>query len=376
MSRIQQHLPMLLALAHDRSESARMQLADKLSELFLGDDIQLTPHEEKLANELIDQLLRNDNVTVRHELVSKFADAFRLPRAVAKSLASDSIDIARNVLMHNEELTDEDLITVIETQSQDHATAIAARRSVNEVVADALVTTGDLRVMQIVAENLGAQLSPKALNILITASHLAESLQRPIVERPELTQEMASSLYWWVTQDVRRIVTQRFTISAGRLNTALAEAIEKKLEEHALDKHDDQAMVHVAEWLEDRKAVGPQVLPQILRLGHFRLFNIVMSRLSALGLPLVETIINAAGGRQLAALCRAIDIDKGNFISIFLLARGARPDEHVVHPRELSHAIAAFDRLSISVARDMLHSWKINPEYLTQNDNNFATVEA
>ncbi|NTU77276.1 MAG: DUF2336 domain-containing protein, partial [Alphaproteobacteria bacterium] len=284
--------------------------------------------------------------------------------------------IARNVLMHNEELTDEDLITVIETQSQDHATAIAARRSVNEVVADALVTTGDLRVMQIVAENLGAQLSPKALNILITASHLAESLQRPIVERPELTQEMASSLYWWVTQDVRRIVTQRFTISAGRLNTALAEAIEKKLEEHALDKHDDQAMVHVAEWLEDRKAVGPQVLPQILRLGHFRLFNIVMSRLSALGLPLVETIINAAGGRQLAALCRAIDIDKGNFISIFLLARGARPDEHVVHPRELSHAIAAFDRLSISVARDMLHSWKINPEYLTQNDNNFATVEA
>ena len=59
-----------------------------------------------------------------------------------------------------------------------------------------------------------------------------------------------------------------------------------------------------------------------------------------------------------------IGIDKPGFVSIFLLSRGARPGEQIVHPRELSNALAAFDRLSAQLAQDLMASWKLDPSYI------------
>ena len=52
---------------------------------------------------------------------------------------------------------------------------------------------------------------------------------------------------------------------------------------------------------------------------------------------------------------------------MFLLFRGGRPGEHIVHPRELSHALATFDRMSPAIAQDLLHSWTANPDYFSKH---------
>jgi hypothetical protein len=83
-----------------------------------------------------------------------------------------------------------------------------------------------------------------------------------------------------------------------------------------------------------------------------------------LALPIIDVIVTESGGRALAAVCRAIEIDKANFVSIFLLSRGTRPGEHIVHPRELSFALAAFDRLTVQTAQELVASWQRNPAYI------------
>ncbi len=375
-SRIQEQLPVLLGLARDRSEGARMQLAGMLADMFLVDGVALNAREEQLVNELLDSLLKTKDSNVRHELIKKFSDAIQMPRNMAVRFASDDIDVARAVLLTNDSLTEEDLTNVIQTQSADHACAIAARRAVSEAVADALITTGDIRVMQLVAENLGAKLSSYALGLLAEASRVTMSLHKPLMERPELTPDMASRLYWIISQDLRRLTLQRFGVALGQLDTALANTIDEKLNENLLIKNDEVAMISLAEWLEERMAIAPKLLPQILRLGHFRLFNIVLSRLGNLSLTLVDIIVAEAGGRTLAALCRAINIDKANFVSIFLLSRGARVDDQIVHPRELSLALAAYDRLPVDVAKDLLASWRENPNYILRRYESQVALEA
>ncbi len=365
-SRMYEELPSLMALAHDRSEGARVQLAGKLANLFLSGDVVLNEHEETMVNEMIDMLIKTEDVSVRHELVKKFAEIKTAPRKIALRLACGAIEFARAVLQSSETLTDDDLITVVETQSVDHACAVASRTVVNEAVADALVTTGSLKVMQIVAENLGARLSPKAINILSETARVVLSLQKPIMHRPELTPDVASKLYWWVSQDLRRHAIERFGFSAGLLDLSLAKAIETKLNEHIFERHEDAAMVQVADWLDERNAINIAILPKLLRLGHFRLFSIALSRLSALDIDMIDTILSEHGGRLLAAVCRSIGIDKPSFVSIFLLSRGARADEHVVNPRELSQALAAFDKLIPDVAQDMLRTWRSDPAMLTK----------
>lgn len=366
MEKMRRELPSLLELAHDHSEGARLQLANKLADLFLSDDIELNQREEAMVNELIKMLIKTEDVAVRHELVKRFAEVKDMPRNVAFNLASSVIDFAASILKHAKSLTDDDLITIIEMQSPEHACAVASRQEISEAVADALVTTGSLQVMQTVAENLGAKLSPKAVGILTETARLVVSLQWPIMKRPELTPDMASKLYWWVTQDLRRHAIERYGFSAGLLDLALAKAIEVKLNEHIFERHEDAAMIHVADWLDERNSINIALLPKLLRLGHFRLFNIALGRLSQLELAQIDIIMAESGGRLLAAICRSLGIDKPSFVSIFLLSRAGRSDEHLVHPKELSLALAAYDKLQPATAQDMVRGWRADPESLNR----------
>ncbi|MCL2468943.1 MAG: DUF2336 domain-containing protein [Alphaproteobacteria bacterium] len=357
-------LPILLELARDHSDSGRIKLAQHLADVFFAPESELTAREEELVEQFIRDILNNAGEITRREFVKRFADAAGAPRHVALKVAKAPIEVARPVLIGNEYLTDEDLVAIVEAKDSDYATAIASRQAVNEVVADALVATGDLRVMQIVAENLGAKLSARALEVLVDSARLTSLLQKPILTRPELTPECATRLYWWVAQDLRQETLVRYGFGPGKLEKALDKAVEEILSTVLLQKEDDVSMYQIANWLEERGALNTKILPRLLRMGHYRLFNIALSRLSQLDLSLVDKINSVAGSRMMVVLCRAIDVDKGNFVSIFLMSRGARKDEQIVHPRELSQAIEAFDKLQPDMAKMIIESWRVDPSTL------------
>jgi uncharacterized protein (DUF2336 family) len=292
-----------------------------------------------------------------------------MPRRMAISLGYDSnIDIAGKILKTSSSLTDDDLVSIVETRGHDHAKAVAQRAAISEAVADALITTGDVAVMKLVAENLGAHLSPKAINVVAGVARFTVDLREPIMKRPEMTPDAAVKLYWWVSQDLRRYALKRFGLASGQIDESLSKTIDEFLGHYTLDRSNDAAMEQIASWLNERQAISPRILPQVLRLGHYRLFNILLSRLSGLSLPLIDTISNEVGGRGLAAVCRAIGVEKAAFVSIFLLSRGARTGEQIVHPRELSQALLSFDRLTPEVAQSLLHSWKLDASYFAKTE--------
>ena len=358
---VHKELPALLAMAHDRSDSGRISLVKKITDVFFSTTAALTKHEEELVNQLVLDLLKDTNVVVRQALVTEFARAIDAPREVALRFAKAPIEIARPALTSNQNLNDDDLIMVINTNSVDHAAAIATRQKISEAVADALITTGDVGIMQVVAENLGAKLSGKAIEIMVDAARLASLLQKPIMSRPELGAESAIRLYWWVSQDLRRATLERYGFGPGKLDAALTKATEEVVASLTLQKEDDVAMSHLADWLQERGALTVKLLPHLLRVGHFRLFNISLSRLSHLDLATVDLINTASAARMMVVLCRAIEIEKGTFVSIFLMSRGGRKDDQIVHPRELSQAIDAYDKLPPEMAKAILEQWRNDP---------------
>ena len=126
-STIKDILPRMFALAHERSELSRVQLAGMLADIFLHNDEALSLREEELINELIDQLMFHSTPKVREQLVEKFADVTRMPRRIAVGFAQDLIETARPILISCPSLTEEDLVRIIEIKGCDHATAVAQR---------------------------------------------------------------------------------------------------------------------------------------------------------------------------------------------------------------------------------------------------------
>jgi len=361
---LNKEIPILLSMAHDRSESGRIALVEKISEVFLLNIADLSKKEEKLVQEFIEEIIEHESPAVRHALVSKFANAINATREVALRVGKSPIEIAGKTLAANENLYDDDLITIINKKSDDHAAAIATRKKISEAVCDALVTTGSVRVIQIVAENMGAKLSTKAIDVLINTARIASIIQKPLLMRPELNSQKAIELFWWVSKDLRKEALKKYGFGPGRLEEALGISIEKKLKTHLFEKDSDEAMMQISNWLNERDAISIRLLPQILRLNHYRLFNILLSRMSGLSLPLIDIIVKSKDVRLIVALSKSLEIDKGMFVSIFLMSRAIRNDEQIVNPSELRVSLETFDRLSIKNGKSMIYSWIENPDDL------------
>jgi len=354
----------LLSMAHDRSETGRIALVEKIAEMFLMNSEAMPEKEELLVRNFIQEIIDNESEVIRQTLIQKFAAATHAVRSVAVRISRAPIEIARPTLVANENLNDNDLISIISAEGNDHALAIATRTQISEAVSDALIATGNLEVAQIVASNLGAKLSKKAVDVLVLSARIATRLHEPLLSRPELTPEKAAELYWWISKELRKNIADRYGFGPGRLDIELNKTITEKLKVHLIDKDDERSMIQLANWLAERDAMTTELLPQVLRMNHFRLFSVLMSRLSGLELSLVDAIIMSKEARMIVALFRAMDINKASFVSLFLMSRAARNDEQIVNPKELSVALSVYDRLSVQDSRYMIESWRRNPSAL------------
>ena len=361
---VNQRLPEIFTLAREKTESSRVRLAGILADVFLSGS-NLSEREQLLVNEIIDELLSNTTPQIRQMLAERLAPSSQVPHRVILSLACDAdARVAGPVLRQNTALKDEDLIFIVEAHGKDHAIVIAQRAEIAEAVVDALVATGDIQVMAVVAENLGAHLNARTLHVMIEAARFGHVLHEPLARRPELTAEMGLQLYWWMESELRRMMVKRFGITAGQIDHALENAITDMLTGVEADAHDEFAMQKVALWLAERESISPKVMIQCLRMGFFKLFAQIMALKTGLDINLVEMMIAEDGGRSVSVLCRSIDIDKASFVSIFLLSRGARTGEQIVNPKELSSALQAFDKLAASTAKGLIEGWKKDPSYL------------
>jgi hypothetical protein len=198
------------------------------------------------------------------------------------------------------------------------------------------------------------------MDYLVEESKRIDRYQNPLLGRPDLPGELASRMYWWVSAALRTHILERFDLDPTALDEAITRTVESAI--------DDDAQVHkaaeLARRLHDAKAIDSKLLVKSLRKGEVSLFEALFAQLVELPAQLVRRFIFEPGGESLAIASRAVDIDKGDFASIFLLSRAARPGEKLVDPTELSRVIAFYDRVRPDAARLVVRRWRLNPAYV------------
>ncbi|WP_327501650.1 DUF2336 domain-containing protein [Arenibaculum sp.] len=331
-------------------------MAGSVGALLLGPSEVLGPKERALIFEILVQVLHDAEMAVRRGLAERLADDRDVPRTLILTLADDEIEIARPVLMRSALLTDDDLVGIVRRHAAGHRAAVARRPVVGSTLADVLVEQGEEEVVLALLRNPGAQISAKAMRSLAEAAMRRQSLCEPLAARPELTPDLAARLYWIVSLELRRFVTQRFALPRDLLDRALQATMQRLVDACRARRAVPPEAETVAGRLAEAGALTPAVLINVLRGGQIRLFEVLFARATGLALPMVAMMLEAGEGEALAAACRATGIDKGHFASIFLLSRGARPGEQIVDPRELSRILTFYDRISPDAARALIQS--------------------
>lgn len=195
---------------------------------------------------------------------------------------------------------------------------------------------------------------------LVDRSKMVDSFQEPILRRRDLSPTLAKKMYFWVSAALRQYIVETFDVDVTELDDTIesvtTEAV-RQIEEEG-DTSESSAPMVLARRIAEANQVTPQLLLQTLKQGEIPLFEALLAQLSRLRLPLIRRFLFEPGGEGLAIVCKAADIEKSLFASIFLLSRRARPGERAMDPRELSRVLALYDRITPDAANFVVARWR------------------
>ncbi len=360
MSRVETQ--QLFGLARDKSVAAREALTATITDLFFERGNVLTDRERSLMTEILRQLINDVESSVRRALAEKLAHQKDAPRDLIVALANDEISVAQSILMHSEVLCDEELIEIIHQRTLEHQLAVAMRKSVSEIVSDALVGTGNVDVTSALLENHDARISAKTMEYLVEQSERVDSYQNPLLRRPELDPELARRMLWWVSAALRRHILDNFLIKPSDFDDAL-EASASELAGLPVDETPSKSE-ELVDSLSDSKTISPHLLVETLRQGEIALFEAMLAKMTGIRSTVVRRLLFERGGEGLAIACRYVNIEPPIFASIFLLSRKARPNDPPPARGEIKRILAFYEKTSPEAAGQVVRTWQRGSDFL------------
>ena len=341
LASLQKQAKDLLALARDPSERARTALVSGLYDLSHA-SAALPAEERALAADLVLEIIKGAAHGVRQQLSERVARDPQAPKSLILSLARDEIAVAFPVLIESPVLQDADLLEVLRNSPPEYRLGTLQREALSETVASAAVDSRDPQVMRWLVQNPGAKITPAAMAKLVDASRAETELQEPLINRTDLSPELATKMHAFLPDELRQQL-----VALHKLAPPLPEP-ERVAE--AVSPASDARALAVAQELRGSGALNVDLLVKAIRAGKVAEFEAMFARFGRISLAASRQILSSPTGEALAVALKAHGIAKGTFATIFILTRKAR-DPGADLSTALARATDTFDRLTAADAK-------------------------
>ena len=212
----------------------------------------------------------------------------------ARQLAMDEIEVARPVLEYSTALTENDLIDVTASQSQDHLMAVTKRSSLAERVSDALVSRGEDRVVASLLGNRGAKIARETYERVTERAQNSPLLQAPLVRREGVPLDLLNDVYVAVATELRQEILKQFeNVGPTELELALERSRKRVVKAYGGLPADLEAAQLELRKLERDGRLKPPVLVSLMRegTGSRTLFLLVFANLTEADYTLVHRLV-------------------------------------------------------------------------------------
>jgi uncharacterized protein (DUF2336 family) len=204
------------------SADKRVDTLRRITDLFMVRPDDYSDDQVEVFDDVISRLAEQIEAKARAELARRLAPVNRAPVAVIRTLARDqAIEVAEPVLRQSPRLTEEDLLSVAESQGQDRLLAISKRASVSEAISYVLVTRGDREVVRSVARNEGAKFSHAGFGKLVERSVGDDDLAISVGMRKDVPREHFQALIAKASEAVFKKLAANNPAAAQEVNRVL-----------------------------------------------------------------------------------------------------------------------------------------------------------
>lgn len=340
----------LYALANDKASSnACSELTSIMVDLL---NIQLSEKESELITDVLLALMKKAEADLKIAMAERLSGMDNVPLRMVLGLANDDIKIADSILKNSPVLHDMDLMYILQAHGVEHGRSIAMRKGLSGTIIDMLANTRDFQIAFNLSCNDGISLTEKAFSIFSEMATSSEMLARPLLMREDLPQEVAGKLYEFVGEELKKSLSERFGIGANAVIDVLEE-----ISTEIVDSHTEASEKMMAAIVNQHRRGELKVAGMIasLRRGQYATFLAQLSVYSSLSVEVTKNMIRQESGKGLAIACRAMEITKADFVSIYLLTEKFRTGgKVVVNHTELSRIMTMYDEINPETARKVL----------------------
>ncbi|HUT48840.1 MAG TPA: DUF2336 domain-containing protein [Alphaproteobacteria bacterium] len=182
--------------------------ADKLAAVYRHS--AENSEKRKLAEDIIAIWLARAATEVREALARQLAHCPFLPRELALEMARDLDTVATPMLRYSQAFTDEDLSEIARSPDPVRQIAVAMRREVSYVVAEALLASRNETVVTALVKNDGARLSERLLHRIVDGYLDSVPVHDGLVGRADLPVSIGERLVTLVSDQLREHLVTRF----------------------------------------------------------------------------------------------------------------------------------------------------------------------
>jgi uncharacterized protein (DUF2336 family) len=324
-----------------------------ITDLFLAGVENYNEQQLELFDDVFKRLVEKLETQALAELSEKLAPLDKAPAGIVRRLANDdSPRIARPVLVHSQQLSDEELAVIARSKSQEHLLALTQRATLSTMVSDILIARGCDDVVQSLARNAGARISEDGYEQLIErAEHDGELLEIVAVRRD-------ISL-----PGFRRLLTRATKDVCARLLERVGPEFKKDVHETLLrifDRVDndihrerDIALHEVAQLKADGRLDAKAVLGYCTS-GQIAHATAALALLAETTFELVADILDSGQNPALMVVCKGADFPW----SITFLILKSRPQQQDIVEFQFDQLLADYCRLTQATARRALRFWE------------------
>ena len=228
------------------------------------DDEQVAQYDEVLC-----QLAELVETEARAHVAKLLAPLDRAPGNVVVKLANDRIEVAQPLLEFSNVLSDDDLIEIVATQSEDHRVAIASREQVTERVGEAIVEHGQTASVHRLVRNTRAELGQQVLERLVERATGDAEIARDLRGREDIDWKSLGGQINIVGDKVMETIAaidpKIDPVTVGKVSAVVYNRMRNRA---GFNSQDWKVAYNQVKALSDRKQLDERALIRFARFGY------------------------------------------------------------------------------------------------------------
>src|SRR5258705_12340925 len=347
------------------SAAKRLETARRVTDLFLASAGSFNSEQVELFDTALERLIKTielrsiADVSARialAEISAQLAPIAQAPPSIIRHFARhDEITIAAPVLQESARLSEEDLVEIAETKSEQHLLAISARWWLKEVVTDALLARRYPGVSRRIVGNPGARVSAGGFAIIAAQAETNPELAVEAGIRADLPSELRHQLLSNATDAVRtQLLSRAPPHLCEEIRNAIATAAAGVDREMSRARDFTAAMRFVTK-LRENGELDEAVLCAFAQQKKYEETVAALAELAQSTIEVIRPLMQSLRDDGLLVACRAAALSWETTSAIL----GCRYSTGSLGADELANAIIHFDGIGAENARRLLTFWQV-----------------